>query len=406
MRRCFSGARLFVSGFKMWLLPKRLDRFQMTNRIQTLLPTVKSSNQFGVRSTLSSFITPGYHCTSVYILVRTAVMLLRSDSAKIFLKERQPQPPQGTMIPSRLFVALVALQEVQAAVKVPTRGWMANINTFQRVLQLTDEEEAQVEQCGEAVEAFHNENPELNRTLEVISELLGEAFAGCLEDTLTNPGEAYTGGISCEVDGRSFEDGAPYEAVLAACADAAGELVLASTIINCSYSEEGLTVKMDLAMTNIPSCIQSQEVEPSCDLDLYERLLEEGFESDDEFNCTASASMSTSGDGVTPPAAPTAEEGGGGETPAPAPTADGGGDDEPSPTPAVPTAEEGGGGDTPAPAPTAEGGSDNEPAPTPDEPRGEGGGAAATTSACAGVFGSLGFGSTLMATTVLTILVI
>jgi hypothetical protein len=297
------------------------------------------------------------------------------------------------MIP-RLVAVFAAFQVVQAAVKVPTRRWMGT--TWRRVLQLTDEEEAQIEQCEAAVEAFHIENPELNRTLEVIGEVGGDAFGGCLQDALTNPVEAYTGGITCEVDGLSVENGEPYEAVLAACADADGELILVTTIQNCSFSQEGVTVKIDFAMTNMPYCILSEEEEPSCDLDLYERYIEEDIESDEELNCTGTVSMSTSGDG-TAPTAPMGEGGGGGDTPAPAP-ADGGGDA----TPAVPTADEGGGGDTPAPAPTAKGGS----APTPDEPRGEGGGAAASTSACARVFGSLGFGSTLMATTVLTILVI
>jgi hypothetical protein len=199
-----------------------------------------------------------------------------------------------------------------------------------------------------------------------------EEFSGCLEDAIANPIEAYAGGVSCEADGPSFGNGEPYEAVVTACADADGELILLDTTINCTYSAENVTIKFGFAMTDIPSCILSQEVEPACDPDLYGRYIEDTFESAVEFNCTAKASVSVSGEA---PTAPTADGGGGGDAPAPAPTTEGGGgDDEPAPTPAVPTSA--------------------------------GGGAAATTSACAGVFGSLVFGSTLMAATVLTILVI
>jgi hypothetical protein len=265
---------------------------------------------------------------------------------------------------SRWTVVLMVLQRVDSTVNVlaPRRGSGPVAARSQRSLEISAAEREQAEDCKAAVDAFRQDNPELNQTFATFTETWNADYQECLAlvDPSANPITT-----TCDVDGLKYEDGALYDTLQTACADAGGLFIEFDTTVNCTDEDEGVTIYLNTAFRNYPRCMLSEDVEPSCDLEVYGRFVSVNFE--EIGNCTVTTSLADSSPAETPPSAL------GGDTPAPTP--------EPAPT-----------GSTP-PAPAAE---DTGATPT----------VSTSQSECSRVFGSLGFRSTPLAMALLAFVAI
>jgi hypothetical protein len=184
-----------------------------------------------------------------------------------------------------LILALLAFQGAGAAMNSPTHSFSIISNlAVRRSLQLTDEEQAQFEECDAAVVEFVNASSELDRTLRTLDEHWIPDLQGCIEGAVRN-----STNVTCKIDSLEYKNGDVYGAFASACEKSGRLLALVDAVANCSFALGTSSVKLDIDVVSLPQCILSQDEEPSCDPQILKRSFEARFETLEQGSCQANA---------------------------------------------------------------------------------------------------------------------
>jgi hypothetical protein len=161
----------------------------------------------------------------------------------------------------------------------------------QRQLQLTQEQENLLDECGTAIDELINTNPNINITEEALATAvavseedlntcsLDESVASLLlsEAALTGDPVEY----NCSLDYTDVENGAPFNDYADACTEAGGTIFVANFVVQCNFSvlvttaigNISIPVNFIYGRFNLPDCGISQDVQAACDIDLYEQSI-------------------------------------------------------------------------------------------------------------------------------------
>jgi hypothetical protein len=158
----------------------------------------------------------------------------------------------------------------------------------QRQLQLSQEQQNMLDQCEAAIDAMINRNPNIDTTedaLETAMEKAEDDLGTCSQDSivssLTTNVATLTGDpveYSCILDYAQVNDGVPFNNHADACTGAGGTIFVFTYLVQCNstLSISNLTnpLILNYGRTNEPECGLTQDVESSCDYDLYRQYIE------------------------------------------------------------------------------------------------------------------------------------
>jgi hypothetical protein len=161
----------------------------------------------------------------------------------------------------------------------------------QRQLQLTQEQEDLLDECGTAIDELINTNPNINITEESLATAVAvseEDLNTCSLDesvaSLLLSDAALTGDpveYNCSLDYTDVENGVPFNDYVDACNEAGGTIFVANFIVQCNFTIPFTTAIGNISIPvnfiygrfNLPDCGISQDVQAACDLDLYEQSI-------------------------------------------------------------------------------------------------------------------------------------